>query len=237
MKIKKRIKLLIYALFRGMAARRLKKSGARCQTPEDYADLAFTFNFSPFKFINIKPGQVKEEILSLLKILKNKKPQAVLEIGTGNGGTFYLLARIASPNAALISVDLPGGSFGGGYPKCKALFYKSFAGPKQKIYLLRADSAQKTTIDKVKEILDNSKLDLLFIDGDHTYQGVKRDFETYSKFVKKGGVIAFHDIVPHPLGTGCEVNKFWKEVRQAFKSEEFVKSWDQGWGGIGVIYF
>lgn len=235
-KIKKRIKLFIYSIFRPFVIKKLRKAGAKCQTPEDYIDLVFSFNFPPFRFINIKPGQVKEEILGLLKILKNKQPQNILEIGTANGGTFYLFARIAHPQATLISVDLPGGPFGGSYPECKTPLYKSFAGSQQKIYLIRADSVQKTTIDKVKEILDNSKLDLLFIDGDHTYEGVKKDFEIYSQFVKKGGVIAFHDIVPHPLGTGCEVNKFWKEIRERYQFEELVKSWEQGWGGIGVIY-
>src|SRR3989344_8186889 len=105
MKIKKQIKLLLYAIFRGAAIKKLRERGNRCKTAEDYANLAFSFNFSPFKFINIKPGQVKGEILALLKILDNKKPKTILEIGTGSGGTFYLFARMASPTATLISVD------------------------------------------------------------------------------------------------------------------------------------
>ena len=143
---------------------------------------------------------------------------------------------MASLSASLISVDLPGGSFGGGYGKYKTTFYRSFAVPNQKIHLLRSDSHEETTVDNVREILDNSKLDLLFIDGDHTYEGVKKDFETYGKLVKKGGVVALHDIVPHPRETGCRVHDFWKEIREIFKTEELVEDWGQGRAGIGVIY-
>lgn len=239
MKIKKLIKSLIYAIFRGTAVKKLKEKRSRCKTVNDYVDLAVSFNFSPFNLIsfNIKPSQVKKEISELLKILRDKKPKTILEIGTANGGTLYMFAKIADPDAVLISMDLPGGPFGGGYQKWKSPFYRSFAQPGQKIHLLRADSHQKTTADKVKEILGDSKLDFLFIDGDHTYEGVKRDFEIYAGFVKKGGIAALHDIVPHPPETGCAVNKFWKEIRETRNTKEFVENWNQGWGGIGVVYF
>ena len=37
------------------------------------------------------------------------------------------------------------------------------------------------------------KIDLLFIDGDHSYEGVKLDFELYSKLLSPKGVIILHD--------------------------------------------
>lgn len=37
------------------------------------------------------------------------------------------------------------------------------------------------------------KIDLLFIDGDHTYEGVKSDFDLYSKIMSERGVIMIHD--------------------------------------------
>jgi predicted O-methyltransferase YrrM len=45
------------------------------------------------------------------------------------------------------------------------------------------------------------RLDFLFIDGDHTYEGVKQDFEMYTPLVRKGGLVAMHDIVPPPAYT------------------------------------
>ncbi len=183
----------------------------------------------------IKPIQVKEEILELLKILEKKKPQTILEIGTANGGTLFLFSRIASQDAVIISIDLPEGKFGGGYPKWKIPLYKSFATQNQKIHLIRADSHNQETLEKVKNILGNQKVDFLFIDGDHSYEGVKKDFEMYSPLVRGNGIISLHDIVHHPLVPECQVEKFWREIRNNFQNQEIVKNWQQGGFGIGII--
>jgi predicted O-methyltransferase YrrM len=67
---------------------------------------------------------------------------------------------------------------------------------KQKIVAIQGDSHSIDTLNKIKRILNGKKLDFLFIDGDHSYKGVKKDFEMYSPLVRKGGIIAFHDIIP-----------------------------------------
>ena len=36
-------------------------------------------------------------------------------------------------------------------------------------------------------------LDLLFIDGDHSYEGVKADWDAYNRFLKPGAIVVFHD--------------------------------------------
>jgi cephalosporin hydroxylase len=172
----------------------------------------------------------------LLKLLSKLRPKTLLEIGTANGGTLFLFCQIASPTATIISVDLPSGPFGGGYPEWKIPFYKSFATNKQKLYLIREDSHASTTLKYVEKILEGHKLDFLFIDGDHTYEGVKKDFEMYFPLVRKGGIIAFHDIMEHSPETGCEVSMFWDEIKHSYSSLEIVKDWNQKWAGRGVVY-
>jgi predicted O-methyltransferase YrrM len=183
----------------------------------------------------IKPVQVRYEILKLLKILDKIKPKNILEIGTANGGTLFLFSRIASEDASIISLDLPFGPFGGGYPTWRIPLYKSFALSNQKIHLVRGDSHSEANLEKVKTILNGKKIDFLFIDGDHTYVGVKKDFEMYSSLVKKGGIIALHDIVPHPPKTGCKVDPYWNEIKAEYEHVEIVENWNQKWGGIGLI--
>jgi predicted O-methyltransferase YrrM len=118
----------------------------------------------------------------------------------------------------------------------KIPIYRSLVLPGQKLSLIRKDSHDLKTLKIVKEILGGKKLDFLFIDGDHTYKGVKMDFEMYSPLVRKGGIIAFHDIVPHPPESGCEVSKFFNEIKYSYRFHEIVKDWNQRWAGIGVIY-
>ncbi len=185
----------------------------------------------------IQPMQIREEIYQLLKILAEKKPKIILEIGTANGGTLFLFSRMASGNSTIISVDLPGGMFGGGYPKWKISLYKSFSGKNQKIHLVREGSHKKDTFTKIKKILKDERIDFLFIDGDHSYEGVKKDFQTYKPLVKKGGLVAFHDIAPNgssELVGGVPV--FWGEIKSQFKFSEHIEEINQNGFGIGVIY-
>ncbi|KUK16874.1 class I SAM-dependent methyltransferase [Thermococcus sibiricus] len=210
------------------ASRKIK--GINFRSIEELVD----FSFNRFHGL-IRPMQIREEIIELLKILSKRKPKVVLEIGTANGGTLFLFTRVASKDATLISVDLPGGRFGGGYPDWKVPLYKAFALPTQEFHLIRADSHNPETLEAIKEILNGMKVDFLFIDGDHTYEGVKADFEMYSPLVRKGGIIAFHDIVPGPEENVGGVPRFWEEIRKKYKYREIVKSWNQGGYGIGIL--
>jgi len=185
----------------------------------------------------IKPGQIKEEILELLKVLDKIKPKIVLEIGTAGGGTLFLFSRVASKDATIISIDLPGGEFGKGYAKWRILLYKAFTLPKQKLHLLREDSHNQKTLEKVKKLLGGEKVDFMFIDGDHTYEGVKKDFEMYSPLIKAGGIIAFHDIIVYPPEDGCEVDKLWSELKRNYNYREIIKEPRENWGAIGMVYW
>jgi len=183
----------------------------------------------------IAPLQIHQEILTLLTLLDKIKPRFILEIGTQNGGSLFLLSQIASPDAAIISIDLSNGPFGGGYHKSRISLYKSFAKFKQKIHLMRDDSHQSETLKKVKTILAGNQLDFLFIDGDHTYDGVKKDFEMYGPLVKNDGLIAFHDIVPGLAEHVGGVPQFWQEIKSQYNTEEIVGDWRQGAAGIGLV--
>jgi predicted O-methyltransferase YrrM len=199
----------------------------------DAVDFAFSFQYLTF---SIKPLQIKYEATKLLEIVKALEPKIILEIGTAVGGTLFLFSRIADPEATIISVDLPGGAFGGGYPEWKMPLFEGFAKNGQRIKFLRADSHSMETIDLVKTALGDRLIDFLFIDGDHTYESVKMDFEMYSPLVRKGGIIAFHDIVRGPPETVGGVPLFWNEVKQHFNYIELVENWKQGECGIGLIY-
>ena len=147
----------------------------------------------------------------------------------------FLLTRIAAPDATFITVDLPGGPFGEGYPEWMSPMMRSFAKPEQIIRLLRVDSHSPDTLADIQRILDGREVDLLFIDGDHRYEGVKRDFEMYSGLVRRGCPITFHDIVPGDPEIVGGVPRFWEEVKGEYESAEFVKDWNQGGFGIGLI--
>jgi predicted O-methyltransferase YrrM len=184
----------------------------------------------------IRPQQVRSEILRLARLVEQKRPQTVLEIGTANGGTLFLWCALAQPTASVTSIDLPGGIHGGGYPFWKTFLYRTFTQKQQHLTLMRANSQSPNTLAELKSQLNGRKIDFLFLDGDHTYNGIKADFENYHSLVAKGGMIAFHDICASPPGLNCQVDKFWNDIRKDFRHEEFIENPDQGWAGIGVLH-
>jgi predicted O-methyltransferase YrrM len=183
----------------------------------------------------ITPWQFKSEILRLLQLYESRNIKFGLEIGTANGGTLFAHCKLAHENATIISIDLPGGKFGGGYPDWKIPLYQKFAKKDQNLHLIRASSHDHVTVEKARTFLSGNQLDYLFIDGDHTYEGVKKDFDLYSPLVKKGGLIVFHDIVPHE-SSACKVDVFWNEIKKQYQHKEFIDQPTQKKFGVGVLF-
>jgi predicted O-methyltransferase YrrM len=180
--------------------------------------------------------QKHDELEMLGRFLaKRRHPRVVVEVGTANGGTLWFWCQYATHDALLISVDLPGGDFGGGYTVQDVPRLLGHARAGQDIQLLAGNSHSGRMLEAVEELLDGRMVDLLFIDGDHTYEGVKQDWQMYSPLVGPGGLIIFHDIVEHDEIPECQVDRLWNELKSEHKHEEFCAA-DRGWAGIGVIH-
>jgi len=184
----------------------------------------------------IRPLQIKKEIEQLLAVVKSHKVKVMLEIGTYNGGTLFLFSHVVNKDALIISVDFPDGLEGGGHGKWRDVLFKIFKLPAQHMFLVRGDSHKQDTLDKVNGILNGIEVDFIFIDGDHTYNGVKQDFQMYSPLLRKGGIIAFHDILERPKELHCEVDRFWKEVKGMLQYEtlEVIDKNSDETLGIGI---
>jgi predicted O-methyltransferase YrrM len=176
-------------------------------------------------------------------MLRVAAPRRVVEIGTASGGSLFLLARVAAPDAVLVSVDLPDAPDLPGYASWREALYRSFAAPGQTIHLVRGDSHQEATRDRVRERIGGDGADVVFIDGDHRYAGVARDCELYAPLARPGGIVAFHDIVPdHRTRYGIDtvndsgdVHRFWGEYKTRGTATEIVEDPGQNGFGIGVV--
>ena len=207
---------------------------ARPPTLEQAIEFAETFDYAG---VGIRPMQVPSELRALLELLATEPPRAVVEIGTGSGGTLFLFAAVAQPDAVLVSIDAANtdGVFGGRRAyKRRARLYRALGAPEQRVAFIAADSHRDETRRRVEEALAGRPVDFLFIDGDHSREGVEADFRMYSPLVRKDGLVTFHDIVPGPAEYVGGVPEFWRRIRDD-DSLEFVDDWDQGGCGIGVV--
>jgi predicted O-methyltransferase YrrM len=156
-----------------------------------------------------------------------------MEIGSWQGGTLFVWSQLSVDNAHLISLDL--NRVGDSSELVKR--FQGFMKPGQSLVCLRQDSHLPASLEAVKTALTGRELDFLFIDGDHTFDGVKQDFEMYSRFVKPGGWIAFHDIIENPAQPDYGVPAYWRELRDKYHCVEFVDERNplKGGAGIGIL--
>lgn len=89
-------------------------------------------------------------------------------------------------------------------------------------YLLRM------TFDEAVDHFEQESIDLLHIDGLHTYDAVKHDFDTWYPKVKPGGIVLFHDIEARMKDYG--VWRLWQELEGSGQTFKFRHGY-----GLGVL--
>lgn len=149
----------------------------------------------------------------LSKFLDAYNIKRVLEIGTANGGTAMFWANMVGKDGEVYTVDI------GSVEKC----YRQTEFEKQIVELVgdsHEKSFQQEIINAVKD-----PVDMLFIDGDHSYEGVKDDFNSFYTLVRENGFIVFHDIVDsdYHRERGCFVAKLWEEIEEKYETFEFIE--------------
>lgn len=168
--------------------------------------------------------QKKQEFKDLIQIIQNNNLKTGIEIGAYSGGTTRGFLEYLDK---LYTID----------PNPRGPLNTLESKYPEKFNLIPLDSHKKSTKDILKGKLKEEKVDFLFIDGDHTYEGVKKDFLMYKDLVKKGGIIAFHDITDSERHhkEGCFVDKLWKEIRDSYPSKEIIHE-NTEWGNIGILF-
>jgi cephalosporin hydroxylase len=186
-------------------------------------------------------SQNLDEFQELLKEFIKIKPTKFIEIGSLYGWTLQHFIHYAEEGSRALSIDLPVRNFVGpgdwrvekqesNYRNVWPLWAKA---KKCKLHLIPDSSQKPQTLDKTKEIFNNKQVDFLFIDGDHTYHGVKSDFDMYSPLVRKGGIVAFHDIGKNEEG-GC--HRFWNEIKNAASGFKELLIDSKQEKGIGILF-
>jgi cephalosporin hydroxylase len=180
---------------------------------------------------NFRMTQAPEEILWLVDVVRAERPRIVVEIGTDQGGTLFLWPYAAADDALIVAVDIrPLGTLGRWAPY--AVVRRALALRRQRVDLVMGvDSHDARTVVRVRLILDGRQIDFWFIDADHSYDGVKRDFELFSPLVRAGGIVAFHDV---SAGAWPGVVQFFGELRKQYEGDSHVAAGARKYG-VGYI--
>lgn len=183
---------------------------------------------------NLNLQQIPHEYVHMLDFLRGQTIESYLELGVGNGGSFFT-------NCLFIGKDCKT------FKAVDSIAYANTHIQQTEEKIMKKVNAltdllpdseinfyNKTTDDFFST--NNDTFDCIFIDADHSYEGVKKDYENALKCINTGGVLIFHDIGNTTTG----VAELWSEIRdKASKVEEYM--WKPDYTnmyncGIGIYF-
>jgi hypothetical protein len=156
------------------------------------------------------------------------RPAVVVELGTQTGLSYFCFCQSvaeAGVSARCYAVDTwAGDEHTGSYDES---VFADVSAHNTEHYASFSTLLRMRFEEAVTEFEDES-IELLHIDGFHTYEAVRNDFETWFPKVKPGGIVLFHDIVARLFDFGAW--RFWSELETQFPTFAFRHGF-----GLGVL--
>lgn len=178
-------------------------------------------------------AQVNWELFELINLFDILNPKRVLEIGTQFGGTLYYWLTGVDEGARVVNIDILQ-NMSEADKKRLPMEWMAWAPLGVVYHCLIGRSDDPSIFSSAMKYLDN-EIDFLFIDADHSYEGTKHDFCKYGPYVRRGGIIALHDLVTPKFSPHIQVGKLWREIQAAGYHTQELRA-GAAYGGIGVIY-
>ncbi len=173
-------------------------------------------------------GQDIEELEKFISLLNHYKPITYLEIGSREGHALrYLLDRVPSIRDVTV-VDLIGGRWG-----------KRGSGEILKENLRLCNLRRWVFLDgnsrdpDIIYTVSRRRYDVIFIDGDHTYEGVEHDFRVYGGLSNR--LVALHDVCAREESRAAGCRNFWISLKDDTNKHRIICSRESN-RGIGVYF-
>lgn len=160
-------------------------------------------------------------------IIQKKQPKIFVELGTHTGASFFSFCDAILQEkfrTKAYAVDTWQGDPHAGFYDDEVFNRVKFRNEAYQQFstLLRME------FDSAISHFEEKSVELLHIDGLHTYEAVKHDFETWLPKLSQGAIVLFHDTQVKERGFG--VKKFWEEVSSQYPSIELLHSF-----GLGIL--
>jgi GT2 family glycosyltransferase/glycosyltransferase involved in cell wall biosynthesis len=173
-----------------------------------------------------------EHIPFAFTIVQMLKPKIFVELGTHKGDSYCAFCQAVSTlglDTACYAVDTWEGDEHAGFYGSEIL--EELKTYHDSIYKGFSQLIQSRFEEALDHFSDGS-IDLIHIDGCHTYDAVKHDYEAWLPKMSQRGVVLLHDVNVHEKNFG--VWKFWKVISEHYPSFEFKHGYGLGVLAVGV---
>jgi SAM-dependent methyltransferase len=201
--------LVLAAVVRDPRLARFDTVGRWPESIDGFEDLAFLFSSNQLNHGVV--SQQLDEAALLYRLARRVGAGRVVEIGRFKGGSTFLIAAALDPGGQVWSYDVhvPSPGLDGAALDRGLLEALRRYGLEDRVRLIVGDSR---TADPPPD-----RCDLVLVDGDHSYEGVRADWERWRELVRSGGHVLFHDAVDYGgFGTFCEgVGRLVAEIERS----------------------
>ena len=193
----------------------------------DYEKLIYASFFKPKTYT--APNSWVGHLPFAAWVIDQIQPKVFVELGTHTGNSYFAFCQSVHANnlnTQCYAVDTwRGDEHAGAYAED---VFKRVDTYNQENYG-EFSTLLRCTFDSALGKFSNGSIDLLHIDGLHTYEAVRHDFQTWLPKLSPGAVVLFHDTNVHEADFG--VYKFWSELKEIYPNNfEFFHS-----NGLGVM--
>lgn len=168
----------------------------------------------------------------LFSLMTISRPKLFVELGVHNGASFFAACRASKELGGItrcVGVDhWRGDAHAGDFEEAVFLNFRKVLDES----FPQIGEYFRGSFDSALTEFEEGSIDLLHIDGFHTYSAVKHDFESWLPKLSDQAIVLFHDVNVFREDFG--VWRFWEEIKRDYGFRAMQLGNDHG---LGVLFF
>lgn len=195
--------------------------------------MEWLFNKKTFKMDSYYPGFIQSPWVGhrdfAYDLITFMEPRSIVELGTAYGTSLFSFAQAIKENqisCTCHAIDTWEGDEHSGYYGEEVFQLVSKIQDEEHYNFIQK---YRMRFDDAASLFPTESIDLLHIDGLHTYEAVSHDYETWIPKLSENGAVLFHDISVVDRGFG--VYKLWSQLAERYPHISFGHS-----NGLGVLF-